>query len=180
MIRASLLAIVLAFVFQTAAAVLPAPLLPVQKQLFMVAYEKFVTDIRGAHAELKVPAKLTAPNFDPLANRRQWLEIFIDHTAQKAAFSPAQLETFKTVAREMHLSYPRNRAYARVPFLAEEAGIKIASAKINSNTLVPLPANYLPNHTLDMAAYVSERFPTALQNFVKVHKVPLYLHDSAG
>ena len=44
---------------------------------------------------------------------------------------------------------------------------------------IAVPAQYPANHTLDVAAYVAERFPSELQEFVKAQKAPLYVDDSS-
>ena len=161
---------------------LPPELEPIQEQFFSEAFLSFVKDLRTAHPELNTGSDaLTAPVYNSRLSRQDWIQQFVAAVASQNRLSALDTEKLKSVAEDGFTSYYHDIGYARVPFLEALSTKSSPNKNLNSAsvTRIQLPSQYPGHHTLDVKVYVNERFPSLLQDFVKIHHIALFLEDSA-
>jgi uridine phosphorylase len=164
--------------FASAAQALTPELLEIQKKLYVAAFDSFLKDFRASHEELKLGiAPIPPPPFDEKLKRSDWITTFSDWVARQQNLSPEATSDLKDKAAAMFTSYYHDQGYSRVPYLEAFTG-QGGSSSISKSEKVTLSKGYPKNHTLDVAAYVTERFPKELQDFVKNRKISLVVDDS--
>lgn len=160
---------------------LNSDLVELQKKFYAMAFaafETFLNEQRAAHPDwLPKNQKLSAPPFDAKLGRGDWIPTFADAAAKQLALPAEKAKAMKETSIESFASYYHDQAFSRVPYLApfKAQGGSQAVKKIEP---LKLAKSYPGNHTLDVPAYVGERFPTELQEFVRSKHARLVIDDS--
>jgi purine-nucleoside phosphorylase len=153
----------------------------VQQSFYQDAFQAFVGGIRTAAPQLPLgKGAIPCPAFDPSASRNDWITLFEKQVVTYQKLSPSDAKSLDTLIGNISYSYYQNQPYSHVPYLTALpfSGPLPAAPKILETEPLPLLQKFPTPHTLDVNAYVDERFSQPLQDFIRSHHVPLYGHDT--
>lgn len=165
---------------------LPPEFVTIQESFFHLSFRDFLRAFSGVvgNADVNIDA-IREPVFDPGLSRNEWLTIFIDRALKSLADSgvvkAGETTGLRSALEDKLMSYYHDEGYARFNYLQvyrPEGSLGGASPAPRTEELV-LPAAYPTDHTLDLASYVSERFPQELQSYLRSSHAALYLDDSS-
>jgi hypothetical protein len=161
------------------AEVLSPELAEIKKSFYQESFQSFVHDLRAQNKSLNLGSdEIPPPPYDPALSRNQWIDTYSDWVASHEGLSASDTKKLRDQSEESFYSYYHDEPFARVPFIeksTEPVSVDTKPAKVEGLKILKA---FPENHTLDVPAYVNERFPKDIQQLIISRHIPLYADDS--
>jgi hypothetical protein len=144
-----------------------------QTQIQNEAFRLFLKDLEKINPEWVKDVKLTPLKLIPSLSRNAWISYFI-----KQIPNPQHRSEISRISDQLFFSYYEDLPFARIPYLKKRStgALVPRTIQIKKSSTIPLPKQYPTDHTVDLEAYVSERFPKSLRSFLTEARAQLFVH----
>jgi hypothetical protein len=160
---------------------IPRKLGDVQRALYAESFQSFVNAVQIGIPAVHTISNPVAPAYDPSASRNDWVNAFATAISTQSHLSATDNTVFEAAVQNIFFGYSNNEPYGKVNFLAPALNSDNRSSQgweVESVKSVRLLKRYPSPHTMDLSAYVNQRFARPIQEFIKKNRVPFFGHDS--